>query len=41
MKTLFKSQDLWKFVEKNFEDADDETWLGENQKKASKAIFFI
>ncbi|KAI3507208.1 hypothetical protein L1887_22073 [Cichorium endivia] len=42
MKTLFKSQDLWEFVEKGYvEGSGDEARQKENQKKDAKALFFI
>lgn len=41
MKMLFKSQDLWDLVENGYTDPDEETRLKENNKKDSKALFFI
>ena len=42
MKTLFKSQELWGFVEDGFEDAqppEPDQQLREKRKKDSKALF--
>ena len=41
MKTLFKSQDLWEFIEDGYADPDDAARLKENKKRDSKALFFI
>ena len=42
MKTLFKSQDLWEFVEAVYtETSADEAHQKDNQKKDAKALFFI
>lgn len=44
MKTLFKSQELWGFVEDGFEDAqppEPDQQLREKRKKDSKALFMI
>ncbi|GJZ79695.1 retrovirus-related pol polyprotein from transposon TNT 1-94 [Tanacetum coccineum] len=43
MKTLFKSQDLWDFVESGFpeEESSDNARQKENLKKDAKALFFI
>lgn len=42
MKTLFKSQDLWEFVEAGYtETSADEARQKDNQKKDAKALFFI
>ncbi|KAL3524814.1 hypothetical protein ACH5RR_013186 [Cinchona calisaya] len=41
MKTLFKSQDLWDFVEQGFSENDEETRLKENKKKDSTVLFLI
>lgn len=42
MKTLFKSQELWEFVEDGNDDKDkDEQNLKENKKKDAKALFFL
>lgn len=42
MKTLFKSQDLWEFVEAGYvETSVHEAHQRDNQKKDAKALFFI
>ena len=41
MKTLFKSRDVWEFVENGFPNPDEENRLRKNKKKDSKALFFI
>lgn len=42
MSTLFKSQDLWDYVENGYsEEGLDDGRLKENQKKDAKALFFI
>ncbi|GKB03067.1 retrovirus-related pol polyprotein from transposon TNT 1-94 [Tanacetum coccineum] len=42
MKTLFKSQDLWEFVESGLpEESSDNARQKENIKKDAKALFFI
>lgn len=41
MKTLFRSQDLWDFVETRYPDPDEKPRLKENKKNDSKALFFI
>lgn len=42
MKTLFKSKDLWDLVENGYAEASTyETCQKENQKKDTKALFFI
>ncbi len=42
MKTLFKSQDLWDFVESGYAEAsDDDARHRENLKRDAKALFFI
>ncbi|GJX77743.1 hypothetical protein Tco_0324554 [Tanacetum coccineum] len=42
MKTLFRSQDLWDFVEAGIaQTSDDEVRHKENQKRDAKALFFI
>lgn len=44
MKTLFKSQELWSFVEEGFDDAqspEPDQQLKEKRKKDSKALFLI
>ncbi|KAJ8748318.1 hypothetical protein K2173_001737 [Erythroxylum novogranatense] len=42
MKTLLRSQDLWDFVERGYEDPDDdEVRLKENRKKDAKALVII
>nr|GEW92989.1 DUF4219 domain-containing protein/UBN2 domain-containing protein [Tanacetum cinerariifolium] len=42
MKTLFRSQDLWDYVETGYkENKDDEAHSNEHQKRYAKALFFI
>ncbi|GJX39408.1 hypothetical protein Tco_0252711, partial [Tanacetum coccineum] len=42
MKTLFRSQDLWDYVETGYEEnKEDEAHRKEHQKRDAKALFFI
>lgn len=41
MRTLFRSQDLWEFVENGFPEQDEEGKLRENRKKDAKALYLI
>ncbi|XP_039128947.1 uncharacterized protein LOC120265102 [Dioscorea cayenensis subsp. rotundata] len=41
MKTLFRSKDLWKLVEKGFSEEGDATRINESLKKDAKAMYLI
>ena len=41
IRTLFRSQDLWEFIEKGFLEQDEEGRLKENRKKDAKALYLI
>lgn len=42
MKTLFKSQELWEFIEDGYDEKErDEQKLKENKKRDAKALFFL
>ena len=41
MRTLFKSQDLWDYVENGYDETGEEARVKDDQKKDLKALFFI
>ncbi|XP_039115501.1 uncharacterized protein LOC120250763 [Dioscorea cayenensis subsp. rotundata] len=41
MKTMFRSKDLWKLVEKGFSEEGDATRINESLKKDAKAMYLI
>ena len=41
MRTLFKSQDLWDYVENGYDESGEEARVKDDRKKYSKALFFI